>query len=63
MAERHLHCRHCRSRQGATDFEVHDTVLIAAACRMFNRTVDGLATHAPESPAGNPHGVAEQWFR
>lgn len=32
---------------GATDVEVHDTVLIAAAFCMFNRYVDGLATVAP----------------
>jgi uncharacterized peroxidase-related enzyme len=35
---------------GATDQEVHDTVLIAAAFCMFNRYVDGLATWAPEDP-------------
>ena len=29
---------------GATDVELHDTVLIAAAFAMFNRYVDGLAT-------------------
>jgi uncharacterized peroxidase-related enzyme len=29
---------------GATDLEIHDTVLIAAAFCMFNRYVDGLAT-------------------
>ena len=34
--------------QGATDVEIHDTVLIAAAFCMFNRYVDGLATWAPE---------------
>ena len=33
-------------RFGATDTEVHDTVLIAAAFCMFNRYVDGLATVA-----------------
>lgn len=33
---------------GATDAELHDTVLIAAAFCMFNRYVDGLATWAPE---------------
>ena len=33
---------------GATDGEIHDTVLIAAAFCMFNRYVDGLATWAPE---------------
>src|SRR3978361_678624 len=31
---------------GATDIEIHDTVLIAAAFCMFNRYVDGLATWA-----------------
>lgn len=31
----------------ATDVEIHDTVLIAAAFCMFNRYVDGLATWAP----------------
>jgi uncharacterized peroxidase-related enzyme len=36
---------------GATDVEIHDTVLIAAAFCMFNRYVDGLATVAPEDPA------------
>jgi uncharacterized peroxidase-related enzyme len=33
---------------GATDREIHDTVLIAAAFCMFNRYVDGLGTWAPE---------------
>lgn len=33
---------------GASDREVHDTVLIAAAFCMFNRYVDGLGTTAPE---------------
>lgn len=33
---------------GASDLEIHDTVLIAAAFCMFNRYVDGLATWAPE---------------
>ena len=32
---------------GATDIEIHDTVLIAAAFCMFNRYVDGLGTCAP----------------
>jgi len=32
---------------GATDVEIHDTVLIAAAFCMFNRYVDGLATWTP----------------
>jgi len=33
--------------EGATDREIHDTVLIAAAFCMYNRYVDGLATWAP----------------
>ena len=33
--------------QGATDVEIHDTVLIAAAFCMFNRYVDGLDTWQP----------------
>ena len=36
--------------QGATDTEIHDTVLIAAAFCMFNRYVDGLDTAAPDDP-------------
>jgi uncharacterized peroxidase-related enzyme len=32
---------------GATDLEIHDTVLIAAAFCMYNRYVDGLATFTP----------------
>jgi uncharacterized peroxidase-related enzyme len=40
-----------RARQaGATDLEIHDTVLIAAAFCMYNRYVDGLATLAPRDP-------------
>jgi len=34
--------------EGATDLEIHDTVLIAAAFCMYNRYVDGLGTWAPE---------------
>jgi uncharacterized peroxidase-related enzyme len=33
--------------ENATDKEIHDTVLIAAAFCMFNRYVDGLGTTAP----------------
>jgi uncharacterized peroxidase-related enzyme len=33
--------------QGATDLEIHDTVLIAAAFCMYNRYVDGLGTWQP----------------
>ena len=36
---------------GATDVEIHDTVLIAAAFCMYNRYVDGLGTFAPDDPA------------
>ncbi|MGE5137118.1 MAG: carboxymuconolactone decarboxylase family protein [Gemmatimonadota bacterium] len=36
---------------GATDLEIHDAVLIAAAFCMFNRYVDGLGTAAPRDPA------------
>jgi alkylhydroperoxidase/carboxymuconolactone decarboxylase family protein YurZ len=35
-------------KEGATDLEIHDTVLIAAAFCMFNRYVDGLDTWAPQ---------------
>ena len=38
-------------QQGATDLEIHDTVLIAAAFCMFNRYVDGLATWTPTDEA------------
>lgn len=37
--------------EGATDLEIHDTVLIAAAFCMFNRYVDGLGTWAPAENA------------
>jgi uncharacterized peroxidase-related enzyme len=37
--------------EGATDRDIHDTVLIAAAFCLFNRYVDGLATVAPTDPA------------
>lgn len=39
-------------REGATDIEIHDTVLIAAAFCMYNRYVDGLATWAPADTEG-----------
>lgn len=35
-------------QQGATDREIHDTVLIAAMFCMCNRYVDGLGTWAPQ---------------
>ena len=34
--------------QGATDMEIHDTILITAAFCMYNRYVDGLDTWQPE---------------
>jgi uncharacterized peroxidase-related enzyme len=40
--------------EGASDIEIHDTVLIAAAFCMFNRYVDGLGTWAPDD---------RQWYR
>ena len=36
--------------EGATDLEIHDTVLIAAMFCLCNRYVDGLATWAPDDP-------------
>jgi uncharacterized peroxidase-related enzyme len=41
---------HARSL-GATDLEIHDTVLIAAAFCMYNRYVDGLGTWQPHDDA------------
>jgi uncharacterized peroxidase-related enzyme len=35
---------------GATDLEIHDTVLIAALFCLYNRYVDGLATVTPHQP-------------
>jgi uncharacterized peroxidase-related enzyme len=35
--------------EGATDLEIHDTVLIAADFCMMNRYVDGLAAWTPEN--------------
>lgn len=37
-------------QHGATDLEIHDTVLIAAVFCLCNRYVDGLATWTPEDP-------------
>jgi uncharacterized peroxidase-related enzyme len=37
--------------QGATDLELHDTVLIAALFSLYNRYVDGLASVTPADPA------------
>lgn len=38
-------------KEGATDIEIHDTVLIAALFCLYNRYVDGLATATPTDPA------------
>lgn len=51
--------------EGATDLEIHDTVLIAAAFCMYNRYVDGLATWAPPNPQdykGRASHVAENGY-
>jgi uncharacterized peroxidase-related enzyme len=37
--------------EGATDRELHDTVLIAALFCLYNRYVDGLASVTPTDPA------------
>jgi len=37
-------------KNGATDRDIHDTVLIAATFSMFNRYVDGLASFTPDDP-------------
>ena len=50
---------------GATDVEIHDTVLIAAAFCMFNRYVDGLATITPDDPgvyAAGAHRLVTQGY-
>ncbi|ACU75237.1 Carboxymuconolactone decarboxylase [Catenulispora acidiphila DSM 44928] len=44
--------------QGATDEEIHDTVLIAAAFCMYNRYVDGLGT-LPAGRAEDYQAAAE----
>jgi uncharacterized peroxidase-related enzyme len=38
--------------EGATDIDIHDAVLIAAAFCMFNRYVDGLGAVTPTDPSG-----------
>ena len=42
---------------GATDVEIHDAVLIAAAFSMYNRYVDGLGTLAPTDPRRYAEGA------
>jgi uncharacterized peroxidase-related enzyme len=39
---------------GATDKDIHDTVLISAAFCMFNRYVDGLASNTPTDLSSYP---------
>ena len=39
---------------GATDKDIHDTVLIAAVFCMFNRYVDGLASNTPTDLSSYP---------
>lgn len=50
LAVRAYHFEDARAA-GASDMEIHDTVLIAAAFSMFTRYVDGLGTPAPADPA------------
>jgi uncharacterized peroxidase-related enzyme len=38
-------------KEGVTDRELHDTVLISALFSLYNRYVDGLASVTPEDPA------------
>ena len=45
--------------EGASDVEIHDTVLIAAAFSMFNRYVDALGTLAPTDP--EPYARNAAW--
>ena len=40
---------HRAKNAGATDIEIHDTVLIAALFSLYNRYVDGLATRLPDT--------------
>lgn len=40
------HARSC----GASDLEIHDTIMIAALFCFYNRYVDGLGTYAPDDP-------------
>ncbi len=52
--------------EGATDVEIHDTVLIAAAFSMYNRYVDGLGTWQPSDAnmyAEMGRHLAEEGYR
>jgi hypothetical protein len=46
-------------QSGATDIEIHDTVLIAALFCLYNKYVDGLATVTPKDP-GYYKGLGER---
>jgi uncharacterized peroxidase-related enzyme len=64
---KHVTAEHVENARatGATDKEIHDTVLIAAAFCMYNRYVDGLATWAPTDPEvyrANGKRLAEQGY-
>jgi len=51
--------------EGASDVEIHDTVLIAAAFCMYNRYVDGLGTWQPRDAgmyAQMGHHLAEHGY-
>lgn len=51
--------------EGATDKDIHDTVLIAAAFCLFNRYVDGLAANTPTDLSTYPpraRQVAERGY-
>lgn len=52
-------------KEGATDKDIHDTVLIAAAFCLFNRYVDGLAANTPTDLSTYPpraRQVAERGY-
>lgn len=52
--------------QGATDVEIHDTILIAAAFSMYNRYVDGLGAWQPRDEsmyAGMGKHLAEHGYQ
>jgi uncharacterized peroxidase-related enzyme len=51
---------------GATDIEIHDTVLIAALFCLYNRYVDGLSTITPTDPEfyqGLANRIAKGYMR
>ena len=57
VTPQHIH----RAKQnGATDLEIHDTVLIAALFCMFNRYVDGLGTDLPSENSNYFPDLAER---